>query len=333
MRILRDWRRAPDDLRGAAYAIGNFDGVHRGHQAVLARAAEAARGLGAPLGALTFEPHPRSVFQPDAPPFRLTPFRAKARLLAELGVETLAALRFNRALYGKPADSFVADVLVAGLGARHVVVGYDFVFGFRRSGDAEVLAALGQKHGFGVTVLEPVTHGEDVYSSTLIRLDLESGRPRRAAELLGHWWETAGRVRHGDARGRQIGFRTANLHLKPGVLRPALGVYAVHVGLAEGDGWRWRPGVANLGRRPTFDGQGVILEVHVFDFSGDVYGLPMRVAFVERLRGEKRFAGLEPLKAQIAADAERARAVLAEPGNARERLVLKPLAGAPTELS
>ena len=322
MRILRDWRNVPAACRGAAYAIGNFDGVHRGHQAVIARAAAAAGELGAPLGVLTFEPHPRSVFQPDAPPFRLTPFRSKARLLQELGVETLAALRFNRSLFEKPADRFVADVLVAGLGARHVVVGYDFVFGFRRSGNVEMLASLSQQHGFGVTVVEPVTHGEDVYSSTLIRLDLESGRPRRAAELLGHWWEVAGHVRHGDARGRQIGFRTANLHLKPGALRPALGVYAVHVGLDDGAGWRWLQGVANLGRRPTFDGQGVILEVHLFDFAADIYGRGMRVAFVERLRGEKKFPGLDALKAQIAADAEQARLVLADPRNARERLVL-----------
>ena len=325
MRILRDWRSAPADCRGAAYAIGNFDGVHRGHQAVIARAAAAARELGAPLGVLTFEPHPRSVFVPDSPPFRLTPFRAKARLLQELGVEILSALRFDRALYEKPADRFVQDVLVDGLGARHIVVGYDFVFGFRRSGNVEVLAALGQRHGFGVDVVEPVTHGEDVYSSTLIRLDLESGRPRRAAELLGHWWEVAGRVRHGDARGRQIGFRTANLHLKPGALRPALGVYAVHVGLEQGGGWRWLQGVANLGRRPTFDGQGVILEVHLFDFAADVYGRPIRVAFVERLRGERKFPGLDALKAQIVADAGQARLVLADPKNARERLVLKPI--------
>jgi riboflavin kinase/FMN adenylyltransferase len=326
MRILRDWRNVPAACRGAAYAIGNFDGVHRGHQAVIARAAEAAAALGAPLGVLTFEPHPRSIFQPGAPPFRLTPFRSKARLLHELGVETLAALRFNPRLYEKPADRFIADVLVAGLGARHVTVGYDFVFGFRRTGNVELLVSLGQRHGFGVTVVEPVTQGEDIYSSTVIRLDLESGRPRRAAELLGHWWEVAGRVRHGDARGRQIGFRTANLHLKPGALRPALGVYAVHVGLDDGAGWRWLKGVANLGRRPTFDGQGVILEVHLFDFAADIYGRPMRVAFVERLRGEKKFPGLDALKAQIAADAEHARAVLADPRNARERLVLSPIA-------
>jgi riboflavin kinase/FMN adenylyltransferase len=266
------------------------------------------------------------VFQPDAPPFRLTPFRSKARLLQELGVATLAALRFNRALFEKPADRFVEDVLVAGLGVRQVTVGYDFVFGFRRTGNVELLAALGQRHGFDVAVLEPVTHGEDVYSSTLIRLDLESGRPRRAAELLGHWWEVAGHVRHGDARGRQIGFRTANLHLKPGALRPALGVYAVHVGLDDGAGWRWLKGVANLGRRPTFDGLGVILEVHLFDFAADIYGRPMRVAFVERLRGERKFPGLDALKTQIAADAEQARLVLADPKNARERLVLRPVA-------
>jgi len=316
MRIVRDYRHLPEALKGAVAAIGNFDGLHRGHRALIGHAREAAKAAGAPLGVVTFEPHPRRVFAPASPPFRLTPFRSKARILASLGVEALFALRFVPDLYRKPAEAFVADVLVAGLGLGHVVIGYDFVFGKDRGGDAEVMRQCAARHGFGLSVIEPVMHEDDVCSSTIIRVDLEGGRARRAAELLGHWWEIEGRVRGGDRRGRTIGFPTANLHLSPGAFRPALGVYAVHVGIDGPNGTTWHTGAANLGRRPTVDGQGIVLEVHVFDFSGDLYARQVRVAFVEHLRPERRFDGLEALKAQIGRDCEQARAVLARPENA-----------------
>jgi len=315
MRLYRDYA-APPDLKGAVVAIGNFDGLHRGHRALIGETRRIARASGRPFAVVTFEPHPRSVFQPDLPPFRLTPLRSKLRLLASLGADATFCLRFNRSLSAKPADRFVADVLVDGLGVHHVVVGYDFAFGHRRSGNAEVLAALGERHGFAVTVMEPVTHDDDVCSSTIIRVNLETGRIRRAAALLGHWWELEGRVRGGHRRGRQLGFPTANLHLKPGALRPALGVYAVRMGWDRPDGGTvWHDAVANLGRRPTFDGTGVVLEVHLFDFAGDLYGRHVRVAFVEHLRAERRFPGLEALKAQIAADSAEARRLLALPEN------------------
>jgi len=316
IRIVRDYRRVPSQFRAAVAAIGNFDGVHRGHRALIGRSAEIAAAADAPMGLVTFEPHPRRVFAPDSPPFRLTPFRNKARILAGLGVEVLFALRFNAALHRKTADEFVADVLVAGLGLGHVVIGYDFVFGRGRAGNAELMQRLGEVHDFQVTVIGPVMHDDDVCSSTIIRVDLEGGRARRAAELLGHWWEIEGRVRGGDRRGRTIGFPTANLHLSPGAFRPALGVYAVHVGIDGPNGTTWHTGAANLGRRPTVDGQGIVLEVHVFDFSGDLYARQVRVAFVEHLRPERRFDGLEALKAQIGRDCEQARAVLARPENA-----------------
>jgi len=208
---------------------------------------------------------------------------------------------------------------VRGLGARHVIVGYDFVFGHRRAGNAALLQEFGAQHDFGVSVLDPVTHDDDVCSSTIIRVDLETGRCRRAAELLGHWWEIEGRVRDGEKRGRQLGFPTANLHLATSALRPALGVYAIRFGLEEAAGTRWYPGVANLGQRPTFDGKGIILESHLFDFDGDIYGRHGRVAFVEHLRPERKFDGIEAIKAQIALDCGQARAVLAEPSNAADR--------------
>ncbi|HZD24923.1 MAG TPA: bifunctional riboflavin kinase/FAD synthetase [Alphaproteobacteria bacterium] len=324
MQIVRHLDTFPAASRGGAVVVGNFDGVHRGHQALIGRCREVAAALDRPAVALTFEPHPRQVFSPEAPPFRLTPFRVKAQLLAAYGIEVTAALRFDRALYSKPAEAFVADVLVDGLGARHVVVGYDFVFGFKRGGNTELLVELGRRHGFEVTVLEPVTHGDDVCSSTIIRVDLETGRTRRAADLLGHWWEVQGRVRGGDRRGRQLGFPTANLHLAKTALRPARGVYAVHFGLQNGSGTDWYPGVANLGTRPTFDGTGIVLEAHVFDFSDDIYGRHARVAFVEHLRPERRFNGIEEIRAQIAADCAQARELLSRPEYAIDRFGAAP---------
>ena len=323
-RVVRDYRGLPEALKGSVAALGNFDGVHRGHQALLRQCRQIADQLEARNAVVSFEPHPRQVFAPLSPPFRLTPFRSKARILAGNGVERLFALRFNAALYTKEAGEFVQDVLVDGLGVRHVVVGYDFVFGRQRGGNADFLLALGQRHGFGVTVVEPVMHDDDVCSSTIIRVDLEGGRARRAADLLGHWWEVEGRVRKGEQRGRQLGFPTLNLHLLPEAFKPALGVYAVHVGLPEGAKTRWHRGAANLGRRPTFDGTGVILEVHILDYSGDLYGRQVRVAFVEHLRPEQKFDGLEGLKAQIDTDCQAARELL---GREMNRLDAYPTPG------
>lgn len=323
MRLLRDYRDIPDEFSGGVFALGNFDGLHRGHRALIHAANEAARARGVASGVLTFEPHPRRVFQPDAPPFRLTPFRSKVRLLRHLQVDVAACLRFNEALYSKPAETFIEDVLIGGLKVSGVVVGYDFVFGHRRSGHVDLLRETGATRGFDVTVVSPVAYGDDVCSSTTIRVNLQSGRVRRAAELLGHCWEVEGRVRGGDRRGRTIGFPTANLHLRRQGLTPTLGVYAVWFGLVGADGaTRWHPGVANLGTRPTFNGTGVVLESHLFDFDQDIYGRLARVAFVEFLRPERKFDGFEALKAQIAADRDQARALLQRPENAHETLVL-----------
>ncbi|MDA1099166.1 MAG: bifunctional riboflavin kinase/FAD synthetase [Proteobacteria bacterium] len=319
MRIIRHICNTPDDLRGGAVAVGNFDGIHRGHQALIGYCRALADTVKGPALALTFEPHPRSIFQIDAPPFRLTPFRSKARLLADLGIDCLVSLRFDTKISHLSPENFIEEILVRGLGARHVVVGYDFVFGHRRAGDVELLREQGARLDFAVSVLEPVTHDDDVCSSTIIRVDLETGRCRRAADLLGHWWEIEGRVRGGDRRGRQLGFPTANLHLRDAALRPALGVYAIRFGLEEAGGTRWYPGVANLGHRPTFDGKGIVLEAHLFDFNGDIYGRHGRVAFVEHLRPEQKFEGIDALMAQIAVDCEQTRQILADPANAQNR--------------
>jgi riboflavin kinase/FMN adenylyltransferase len=314
MKIFRNHHPLLPAARGAVVALGNFDGIHKGHQAVIGRAAAEAREVGAKLGLLTFEPHPRSVFRPDDLPFRLTPFRSKAILLCELGVDLLFNLRFNRALAARTAEDFIRDVLVDGLGISRAVVGYDFVFGNRRRGNAALLAEMGEKLGFGVSIVEPAGEGEELYSSTRIRTLLQSGAPRDAAALLGREWQIHGRVEHGDERGRTIGFPTANLHLAD-YLRPAAGVYAVRAGFdrpGADPGGAWYAGVANFGTRPTFAGTDLRLEVHLFDFAGDLYGRHLRVALVDYIRPERKFAGLDDLKAQIAKDALQARQILAK---------------------
>jgi riboflavin kinase/FMN adenylyltransferase len=310
-RIVRGLAEVEPEMRGAVVALGNFDGVHKGHQAVVAAARARATELGVPLGVVSFEPHPRSFFNPGAPEFRLTPLPSKARALGRLGVDFLAALPFDAAMANMLAQDFVTDVLVHGLGIVHVVIGFDFCFGRGRAGNAEVLAWMGEMEGFGLTVVEPQTHDGEVYSSTLIRRLLADGKPRQAARLMGHWWHIEGPVLPGDQRGRTIGFPTANIALE-GYLHPALGVYAVR---AEVDG-RTFGGVANFGKRPTFDKKDVLLEVHLFDYSGDLYGKTMVVSFIEFLRPERKFAGLDELKAQIAADGAKARGILADPAYA-----------------
>ena len=311
MRIVRHPSAIPDSARGAAVTVGNFDGVHRGHEAVIGVAAKAARDLGAPLAVVTFEPHPRRFFRPEEPPFQLTPLRSKARRFETLGVDTLLALRFDAAMARVAPGTFIDDVLVQGLAARHLAIGYDFVFGHNRQGNVETLARWAKGAGVGFEVVEPVTGwGETVYSSTNIRACLRDGKPGAAATQLGRCWEIEGRVRQGDKRGRLLGFPTANLALADTV-RPALGVYAVWAGIERDGETEWHPGCANLGIRPTVGGTVVGLETHVFDFDRDIYGRLLRVALVEYIRPERKFDGLDRLRDQIARDSQAARELLA----------------------
>jgi riboflavin kinase/FMN adenylyltransferase len=309
MRIFRHDSVAAAE-RGAVIAIGNFDGVHLGHQAVIGEAGRIARADGASHAVLTFEPHPRRVFRPADPPFRLTPFRAKARVIETLGVDLLFTLHFDQGFARLGAEEFIEGVLVRHLGVRHVVVGFDFTFGQGRRGTAARLAAEGRSRGFGVAIVEPAKGpGGAVYSSTRIREHLVAGRPREAAALLGRFWEIEGRVERGDRRGHGIGFPTANLGLDD-YLRPAAGVYAVRAGIETEGRLLWHDAVANLGWRPTFGGSDLRLEVHIFDFAADLYGRHLRVALIEHLRPEQKFPGIDALKAQIAADAAQARGLL-----------------------
>lgn len=306
MQIFRHFEHLPASGRGASIAIGNFDGVHRGHQALLAKAKEEGKKIGAPLGALIFEPHPQEFFKPDGPRFRLTPFRAKARLLEHYGTDILYALHFDKALASLTAEEFVEKVLIEGLRVRHIVVGEDFQFGKGRTGNTQLLKSLGAPHGYGVTIFDPVGAGDvPKISSTRIRELLREGKPDDAARLLGHWWTVEGRVAHGDKRGRTLGFPTANVSLE-GTLEPALGIYAVRVEV----GGQHYGGAASYGRRPTFDKKDVLLEVNIFDFKGDLYGQSIVVEFISFLRPEIKFAGVDDLVTQMKADCEEAGRIL-----------------------
>jgi len=290
-------------------ALGNFDGVHIGHRQVIGQACDLAALSNAPCGVLIFEPHPQQYFFPDKPFFRLTPFRAKTKLLEKIGLEFLAALPFDHQMAERSAEEFVRDVLVDGLGVAHLVVGYDFRFGKGRTGDCSLLLAMGKELGYEVTIVEEVKVGDETYSSTHIREHLAQGNPAGAARLLGHWWSVETHIVTGDQRGRTIGFPTINLPLEEHV-EPALGVYAVKVEIEDGPHKGLYDGVANIGRRPTFNKADVLLEAHLFDFSGDLYGAHAAVSFVEYLRPEQKFDGLASLQAQIAKDSDAARIAL-----------------------
>ena len=312
MRIFRHFDDVPDSLKGAVVAIGNFDGVHRGHQALIGEARRMAEERNAPLGVLAFEPHPQEFFRPAPQSFRLTPFRTKARLIAEQGADVLYALHFDAAMAGRSAQDFILDVLVRGLGVGAVVVGSDFQFGKGRTGNVTMLSYMGEMEGFGVTVFDPViAHDDEKISSTEIRDALKAGKPEVAARLLGHWWSVEARVEHGDKRGRTIGFPTANMKLTD-VMHPAFGVYAVRAKVIEDDKViSTHEGVANFGIRPMFETSVPLLETYLFDFAGDLYGKHMAVELIAYLRPEKKLDGLDALKAQIAQDSDEARRALA----------------------
>lgn len=285
--------------------MGNFDGVHLGHQAVI----DLARGP-APLGILTFEPHPREVFAADAPPFRLMNAEARRNRLAKLGVDHLYELPFDKTLSALTPDEFARDVLANGLGISHVVVGADFCFGRGRAGKATDLQRLGLAHGFDTTIATLITTNDLPISSSAIRAALSEGRPRDAAAMLGHWHRIEGEVIHGEKRGRELGYPTANMALS-GLHLPKLGVYAVRVDVLTGPHIGSYSGAASLGVRPMFGVNQPNLETFVFDFTGDLYGSHLSVAFVDYLRPELKFDGLPALITQMDADCARARAILA----------------------
>jgi riboflavin kinase/FMN adenylyltransferase len=307
-RIVRAWRDLPAELKGAAVALGAFDGVHRGHQAVIGRAREAAEAMGAPLAVVSFDPHPRRWFQPDAAPFRLMTADQMARALGDLGVETLHMLPFDADMAAMSHERFAEEVLADGLGIRHAAVGFDFTFGKGRTGSPEALRTLGERLGFTVSTVDRIDDAGGLkLSSSAVREALNAGDMGRAAAILGRPFAIEGEVIHGDKRGRTIGVPTANVGLSD-YMRPAFGVYATRTRLADG---RVFDGVANLGLRPMWRLEEPLLEVWLFDFDGDLYGRTVETDLVAFLRPEMSFDGLESLKAQIERDAAAARATLA----------------------
>lgn len=305
--IIRDWRDLPASARGAAAALGAFDGVHRGHQAVIASAREAADRLDTPLAVVSFDPHPRRFFQPDAAPFRLMTPGQMARALAPLGVDRLYLLPFDARMAALSDEAFAVDVMAEGLGLVHASVGFDFTYGKGRTGSPEALARIGRQLGFTVSVTERIDDAGGLkLSSSAVREALNAGDMHRAAAILGRPFAIEGEVVHGDKRGRTIGVPTANIRMGD-YMRPAYGVYATRTRLPDG---RVIDGVANLGVRPMFEIAEPLLEVWLFDFAEDLYGRTVETQLIAHLRGEMNFDGLDALKIQIAADAAAARAVL-----------------------
>lgn len=302
-RIVEAGTPLPGELRGAVVAIGNFDGVHRGHQQLLAAAEAEARRRNTHWGLVTFEPHPRTFFRPAEPAFRLTPLPLKARLVSNLGASFTAVLAFDAALAAMDPEAFVRRELSERLGAAHVVTGYDFHFGHGRKGTPETMRELGRQLGFGVTVIDQVTDDDGFapFSSSAIRDSLRHGHVSEAARQLGYWWTVMGEVVQGDQRGRTIGFPTLNIVLPDGA-EPFQGIYAVRVrdaGVAGATRWK---GAGYFGRRPTFASEKTFLEVFLFGFSGDLYGKTMLVEFVDLIRPDRRFDTVEDLVAQMKLD-------------------------------
>ena len=311
MHVFQGYEHLPRELRGAALAIGNFDGVHRGHQALIRRARERAeasarQGTSHLAGAMVFEPHPREFFHPERPHFRLTSLERKLMLLDRYGLDLTIVVPFDEHLANLDADNFIERVLVAGLGVRHVVVGYDFFFGKGRGGDAQHMQRRGAELGFGVSVIPPVAEDGEVFSSSAIRAEIAQGDVAGAARMLGHWWSVSGEVVGGAKRGTGMGYPTANIVL-PRATPLAYGIYAVFV---DGPGGRYQ-GAAYLGTRPTFDNGPPVLEVFLFDFDGDLYGKRIEVSFVDFIRPDRRFEGMDALIVQMDEDCEMARQMLA----------------------
>ncbi|PPD27415.1 MAG: bifunctional riboflavin kinase/FMN adenylyltransferase [Hyphomicrobium sp.] len=308
MQVLNGIDFIPAFAKGAAVAIGNFDGVHRGHQTLIATAVGRARELGRPSGVIVFEPHPRQYFAPGQPHFHLTPLNEKLRVLAALGLKLVVVLPFDARMASLTAEAFIEDVLVSNLSVSHVVIGYDFFFGRKRGGNPQTMREAGARLGFGVSVVEPVAQDGEVFSSSEIRLKLARGDVAGAAQALGRNWRVSGRVIGGAKRGTGMGFPTANVPMPQGTAL-GHGIFAVHAII---DGLR-HEAAAYLGTRPTFDDGMPVLEVFLFDFDGDLYGRDMTVEFIAFIRPDRKFADAGELVAQMEKDVAEARRLLAGP--------------------
>lgn len=322
MEIINTLTTGKSDKSDCVIALGNFDGFHRGHQVVIGEAGRIARKQSLKLAVFTTEPHPRSYFLPDQENYRLTPLATRCHLLETFGVDIHFVLDFDESLAKTPAHDFVSDILIGKMGAKHIVVGYDYHFGKGREGDVELLRQMSKQLGFGLTVINPVAVGVEgaageIYSSSLVRDVLKKGEARRAAGLLGHWWSINGVVVHGEKRGRELGYPTANVNFGQSII-PLYGIYAVRLTI-EGRDEQFE-GVANIGDRPTFDVEGELLEVYIFDFDDDIYDLAIEVDIVGFIRIEEKFDSIEALVKQIEDDCVVAKQILADPENDKEHL-------------
>lgn len=305
MDVFSDYKSLPEGARGCVVAIGNFDGVHKGHQVLLERARNMARGQGCGFAVLTFEPHPRKLFRPDEPPFRITPSPLKLERLEAGGVDYVIQLNFNWDFASQPAEQFVREILIDGLAARHIVVGNDFCFGQLRKGSPQTIRDM----GLDITVIEKVCDdGDSALSSTRIRQELRHGNIAAANKILGWDWEIRGEIVKGDQRGRELGYPTANMSLGDCV-HPAYGIYAVLAQIEGEEGWH--KGAANIGIRPMFEVPVAQAETFIFDFNREIYGKTLRVKPVQKLRGEAKFSSLDELTAQMEKDCAQARGILA----------------------
>jgi riboflavin kinase/FMN adenylyltransferase len=305
MDIVRFRRDAPAELKGAVLAIGNFDGVHRGHQQVLREALCIAKSEGRRAGAVVFEPHPREFFAPDKPFFRLTPLPLKLELFEALGLDQTFVIGFDREFASLSAEAFAGEVVAKGFGASHVVVGHDFAYGKGRTGTTEQLATLGRTLGFGVDVVAPVGEGDTTFSSSRIRHHLRAGEVTDAAEELGYWWRLRGRIEEGAGRGKGLGFPTINMPLAPGQ-DVRHGIYAMRV---DHDGKRHHA-AGYVGARPTFGEGKPVLEAYLLDFAGDLYGQEVEAEFIAFVRPDEVFATPQALAAKMREDCDGARTIL-----------------------
>ena len=305
MKIIRNYHNVPADQQGCALAIGNFDGVHRGHQKVLEAALNIAAAQNIPAGVMAFEPHPRVFFQPQRPLFRLTSLETKLGLFETLGLDLAAVMPFDASMASLTAEEFVAKVLVEGFHVRHVITGFNFFFGKGRTGHPQVMKELGEKYGFGVTTVEVQGEAGDRFSSSRVRELLQEGDPRGAAEMLGYWWRIRGEVTGGAQRGTWLGFPTANITLRNSE-EFHHGIYAVRVYI----GGEVHHGAAYLGTRPTFDDGHPVLETFLFDFDRDIYGQQIFIELIGFIREDLRFRDEEALKENMQKDCQQARRIL-----------------------
>lgn len=304
MKIITNYEACPLDARGAAIALGNFDGVHRGHQEIIRITKEISRNNSIPSAVMTFEPHPASIFKPNLPPNRITPFPAKSKKISELGIDIIFAFKFDEAFSKITAQKFVDNILINKLAAKSIVIGYDFIFGHNREGNAKFLEQKSSSSGFSLTIVEPVKQNEkngEIYSSTKIRQFLQNGEIEKANNFLGYNYFIYGKVEHGEKRGREIGYPTANIYLTDH-LRPKFGVYQVRVKIDKSD--KWLPAIASIGCKPTYDDNREVLEVFIFDFNDDIYNKEIQVEFLKFIREEIRFSDTPSLMNQIKTDCE-----------------------------